>query len=430
MLRESRHPLIELDAALSLVRAAFRPLPSERLALAEAAGRVLAEAVVAREAMPPFAAASVDGWAVVAADGTGERRVVGLVDAGAPVPAVVRPGSAARIATGAPVPPGADAVVMVEDSLPRGDGTAEVAILRAPAVGDGIRPVGLDYPAGTALLVPGQPLGAAALGLAASAGAADVAVHRRPRVAVFSSGDELVEPHEPLRPGAIRDGNRFALAAAAAEAGADVVVAGTLRDRAADLERLRDAVAAADVVVTSGGVSMGRLDLVKPWLEAHGHVAFGRVRVKPGKPVTFADVGGTPFFGLPGFPVSALVCFELFVRPALRRMGGHADVERPVWAVRLAESVAHAADRVELVRAVVDLGEDGPVARTTGPQGSGRLLGLAGANALLRLPEGRGATEAGERVPALILGEVRSAPGRSPAASRRSVAAEGAGRGA
>lgn len=425
MLRESRYPLIELDEALAIVRAALGPLPAERVALGEAAGRVLAEAVVAREAMPPFAAASVDGWAVVAADGPGERRVVGLVDAGGAAGAFVRPGTAARVATGAPIPAGADAVVMVEDSLPHGDGTDAVAIRRAPTPGDGVRPVGVDYPAGAELLAPGRPLGAAALGLAASAGAAEVAVYRRPRVAVFSSGDELVEPGEPLRPGAIRDGNRFALAAAAAEAGAEVVAVGTLRDRAEDLERLGAAVAGADAVVTSGGVSMGRLDLVKPWLEAHGRVAFGRVRVKPGKPVTFAHVGETPCFGLPGFPVSALVCFELFVRPALRRLGGHAEVERPVWPVRLAERVVHAPDRVELVRAVVSLGSDGPVARTTGAQGSGRLLGLAGANALLRLPDGRGATEAGERVAAMVLGPVHAARDAADGAG-----ASGAGHGA
>jgi len=414
MLRQSPYPLIAFDAALASVRSAFAPLPAEQIALSAAAGRVLAAPVVAAEGMPPFDAASVDGWAVVAADGEGDRAVVGILDAGSSAPVVVRPGTAARIATGAPLPPGADAVVMVEDSAPDGQGVVRVGILRAPAVGDGIRPAGLDYAAGDVLLAAGQVLSPAAIGLAASAGAGRVAVHRRPRVAVFSSGDELIGPDEALRPGAIRDGNRFALAAAAAEAGADVVTLGTLRDRAAELDALLGAAAAADLVLTTGGVSMGRLDLIKPWLAEHGRIVFGRVRVKPGKPVTFAVVAGRPFFGLPGFPVSALVCFELFVRPALRRLAGHPDPERPVWSVRLAQPVEHAADRVEFARAAVTMASDGPMARTTGAQGSGRLLSLSAANALLRLPEGRGATAAGEQVPAMILGEVRAEPEPAP----------------
>lgn len=408
MHRESPYPLIDLDAALAIVRGAFAPLAPELVALADAAGRVLAAQLIAPDAMPPFASASVDGWAVVAADGAGERVVVGVIDAGGDASVVVRAGTAARIATGAPLPTGADAVVMVEDSDPPGDHSARVGIRRAPTPGDGVRPVGLDFRAGDVLLASGDPLGPAAIGLAASAGAATIAVHRRPRVAVFSSGDELVDPGEPLRPGAIRDGNRFALAAAAAAAGADVVMAGTLRDRPGELALLRDAADVADIVVTSGGVSMGRLDMIKPWLAEHGRVVFGRVRVKPGKPVTFAVVSGTPYFGLPGFPVSALVCFELFVRPAIRRLAGHPDPERPVWPVRLAERVHHAADRVEYARAVVTLASDGPVARTTGAQGSGRLLSLAGANALLRLSEGGSIAEAGEHVPAMILADVQA----------------------
>ncbi len=412
---------IDVDDAVARILAAVGVVgPPERVAFHAATGRVVAAPVVAPDAMPPFAASARDGYAVVAADGAGPRRVVGEAVAGAGAGVAVGRGEAARITTGAPLPPGADAVVMVEDTRPAGAaapagpgpsaaGHADVEIRRAVAPGENVRPVGQDHAAGDVLVPAGVVVGAAEVGLMASAGAVAVDVHRRPRVIVFSTGDEVVEPEGALRPGQIRDSNRFALAEAARAAGAEVVFAGHLGDEAADLDALAAAVASADAVVTSGGVSMGHRDLVKPWLAAHGELVFGRVRTKPGKPVTFARVGGTPCFALPGFPVSALVCFELFVRPALLVMGGRdpADAHRPVWPVRLAHDLAHAGDRVEFARAVVRLGADGrPEAATTGFQGSGRLLSLAGANALLRLEGAAGRTPAGATVPALIVGPV------------------------
>ena len=420
---------IPVDDALALILAAVAPLPAEHIPFSQAAGRVLAAPVVAREAMPPFAASSRDGYAVIAADGEGTRRVIGEAVAGGVGGLVVTAGTAARITTGAPLPAGADAVVMVEDTTPgsvalehgsggdigaaggtdrdRGGTGGAITVRRAVVAGENVRPVGQDYGAGEVLLAPGAVLGPAEIGLLASAGAVEVDVYRRPRVIVYSTGDELVEPDAPLGPGQIRDSNRFAMAEAVKEAGGEVVFAGHLGDDADDVDALAAAVTSADVVVTSGGVSMGHLDLVKPWLATNGTLVFGRVRTKPGKPVTFALVGGTPCFALPGFPVSTLVCFELFVRPALRAMGGHADVRRPVWPVALAHDIAHAGDRVEFARAVVAVGADGrPVARTTGFQGSGRLLSMAGANALLRLEGAAGLARAGDVVPALIIAAV------------------------
>ena len=400
---ESPYPEVPVDEALAAVLAEVEPLAARRVPFEDAVGRVLAEAVFADGPMPPFAASAKDGYAVVAADGVGWREVVGEATAGRAPDVRVRPGTAARITTGAPLPDGADAVVMVEQTEASGD---RVTIGRAVAPGADVRPAGQDYEAGALILAAGTPVGPAEVGLLASVGAVEAAVHGRPRVGVFSTGDEVVEPSERPGPGRIRDSNRFTLVAAAREAGAQAENLGILRDAPGELGRLAEAVAAFDVVVTSGGVSMGHLDLVKPWLAEHGRLVFGRVRIKPGKPVTFAVVGRTPVFGLPGFPVSSMVGFELFVRPALRRLLGSADAGRPVWRVRAGHDLEHAPERTEFQRAVVRLEGGAPVARTTGFQGSGRLLSFSGANALLRLPEGTGRTREGEWVDALVLGPV------------------------
>jgi molybdenum cofactor synthesis domain-containing protein len=410
----SPYPQLPVDEALALVLHAVAPLPTVALPFEQALGLVLAETVLAREPMPPFAASAKDGYAVVAADGQGTRRVLGEAVAGNASDLVVGPGKAARITTGAPLPRGADAVVMVEDTvIPSPDG---VTINRAVSPGENIRRVGEDYEAAAKILAAGTLVGPAEVGLLASAGAAVVHCHRRPRVAVFSTGDELVKPASELRPGQIRDSNRFALAAAAREAGAEVVTSATIGDQHTALSALADAVTSTDAVITSGGVSMGHRDLVKPWLAEHGELIFGRVLSKPGKPVTFALVKGRPFFALPGFPVSAMVSFELFVRPALRRMAGDDSEARPRLRVRLAETIEHAADRVEFVRAVVWQDTDGvPCARTTGFQGSGRLLSLSGANALLRMEPGAGRTAAGTIVNALL---IRRISGADPASTK------------
>ncbi len=397
---ESPYPEVPVAEALAEVLAHVAPLSPVRLGFETAEGLVLAEDVLATDAMPPFAAAAKDGFAVVAADGLAPRRLVGDATAGRAPGLTVVPGTAARITTGAPLPAGADAVVMVEETDLSG---GQVHIRRAVEPGADVRPVGQDHRPGERLLSAGTAIGPAELGLLAAAGAVQVMVHPRPQVAVFSTGDELVEPGHVPAPGQIRDSNRFALAAAARSAGAELIATGVIRDTEADVAHLWRAVQSSDAVITSGGVSMGHLDLVKPWLAQHGDVRFGRVRCKPGKPVTFALLQGTPIFALPGFPVSSLVSFELFVRPALLRLAGHRSVLRPRWTVRAGHDLHHAQDRVEYQRAVITLEDEGPVARTTGFQGSGRLMSFAAANALLELGEGAGFTPAGAPLAALIL---------------------------
>jgi molybdenum cofactor synthesis domain-containing protein len=292
---------------------------------------------------------------------------------------------------------------MVERSVVR-DGTVTFDGQIAP--GMGIRPPGDDFAAGELVVASGTVLSPARIGLAASVGAALVSVHPRPRVAVLSTGDELVPVTSVPGPGQIRDSNRYALMAAVEEAGGIPIDGGHVPDSESATEALALLSRAADAVVTSGGVSMGHRDLVKPWLAANGEILFGRVRMKPGKPATFALVDGCPFFALPGFPVSALVTFELLVRPAIRAMAGDRNPSRPEWSVRLESDVPHDPKRVEFVRGIVTLGEGGPVARTTGAQGSGRLLSMAPANALVRLDQEASLMPAGSRVPALIIGDV------------------------
>ncbi len=421
---QSPYPQVPLDEALARVAARAGRLPVERVPFEQSEGRILAVDVCAREAMPPFAASSRDGYAVIASDGAGSRRIVGDAVAGAAAAmrdgTAIRSGEVTRITTGAPLPAGADAVLMIEDTEPAADG--HVVLLRGVASGENVRPVGQDYEADAVLLSAGTRVGVAALGLLASSGAVEVDVYRRPRVAVLSTGDELVEPGEALAPGQIRDSNRFALAAAAREAGAEVVRVSSIRDEEDQLDALRGASEEADVVLTSGGVSMGHRDLVKPWLASHGEIEFGRVRVKPGKPVTFARVGNALFFGLPGFPVSALVAFELFARPALRAMAGDPRPERPRVVVRLAHALDHAQDRDEIVRAFAWQAADGTLhARTTGFQGSGRLLSLHEANVLLRMPAGAGHAEQGASALAWVLAPLgRADDGGTP----RTVAAD------
>jgi molybdenum cofactor synthesis domain-containing protein len=315
----------------------------------------------------------------------------------------VRPGTAARILTGGVVPEGADAVVMVEDVTLAGETVTVPPSLRA---GLNFHPVGADLRPGERILTAGTQLGAAEIGIAAATGRATVPVGRRPRVALMSTGDELVEVGKEPGPGQIPDSNRWALLAALREAGADVHVLGIAPDEPEPLRSLvAGALREADALVTSGGVSVGTHDLVKPLLESLGTVHIGRVKLKPGKPFTFAtlDAGGVAF-GLPGFPVSSLVTFEVFVRPALRRMQGFARLHRPTLPVRLAYDARPTPDRTEYQR--VTLRRDGQdlVAETTGSQSSSRLMSLAGAHALVKVPPGGEGIKAGAIVEAMILG--------------------------
>ena len=397
--------MLSVGDALQVVLDHVQPLKPTRVSLLDAQGMVLAEDVYARDAMPPFPAAGVDGFAIRVADGLAPRQYLGEQMAGYVTGQRVEPGAAIRITTGAPLPPGADAIVMVEVAEEK-DG--QVVMRHLPGVGDGIRPIGQDIQSGELVLRAGALLGPAELGLLATVGKAEVLAHPRPRVAVFSTGDELVEVSAPLAPGKIRDSNRFALMAATRNTGAEPLSLGVARDTVEALDaKLSEAFACADAVISSGGVSMGKLDLVKPLLEQRGTVHFGRVMMKPGKPLTFVTVGGKPMFALPGFPVSSLVSFELFVRPALLRMAGHRVLTRPRIQARLAHDVQHDAARTEYQRALATYRDGQYTATTTGFQGSGRLLSLVGANVLIELPVGRGNFAKGEVVEALVVGEIR-----------------------
>ncbi|HEY3109924.1 MAG TPA: gephyrin-like molybdotransferase Glp [Chloroflexota bacterium] len=403
---ERRYGILPAPRAAEIVLAQTPILSTERVRTVEAQGRVLAETVVSSEQMPPFPAATVDGYAVVADDPAEWRTVLADVLAGQADGAGVGPGTAARIMTGAPLPRGADAVVMFEQTDER---EGRVRLQRPVRRGDNLRPVGIDLEVGQAVLAAGAPLGPAEIGLLATLGIAEVAVHRRPRVAVLSTGDELVEPDAPLRPGAIRDSNRYALMAAAREAGAEAISMGMARDDEA-LQRARIGAAfdAAEVVITSGGVSVGTRDLIKPILESLGTVHFGRIALKPGKPLTFATVGEKLAFGLPGNPVSALVTFEVFVRPTLLKMQGRRAVQRPRVEVEVEHALARTPDRTEYQRALVRWQCGRLTARSTGSQISSRLLSMVGANALLEIDPGEGTVPAGARVSALLVGEVES----------------------
>ncbi len=397
------------EEARATVLAFARLLPAETVPLAAAAGRVLAEDLVADADQPPFAAATMDGYAVMAGDGSPWREVIGERMAGRVTEVEVTPGTAVRITTGAPVPLGADAVVRVEATEPADD---HVVIHQdLVAVGENIRPVGFDLRTGERILPAGTVLGPAEIGLVAGVGLDPVPVRRRPRVSVLSTGDELVEPHEQPGPGQIRDSNRLTLVAALTAEGAEVVYAGHAPDDRAALRALLDErLAVSDVVVTSGGVSMGQLDLVKALLGELTTVRFRRVFMKPGKPLNFATFGPDDrglFFGLPGNPVSALVGFEIFVRPALSVMAGRHDTERPRVPVVLVRDTP-VGDRPEYQRAVVRVGHDGRLlAANTGVQASSRLASFVGANALIVVPPqtevGSNVLPAGTVVEALLL---------------------------
>ena len=397
------------DEARATVLSQVRLLPAEWVDPEDAAWRVLAEDLIATEDHPPFEAATMDGYAVVAEDDSPWREVIGEQTAGLMLDVEVTPGTAVRITTGAPVPRGANAVVPIEATESADD---HVVIHQPGAPGRNIRPIGADLRRGAPVLSAGTVLGPAELGLVAGLGLIPVPVRRRPGVSVLSTGNELVEPGEPLGPGQIRDSNRFSLVAAVAGAGGETIWSGKAPDEQAELRRLlAERIAGSDVVITSGGVSMGELDLVKVLLGELATVHFRRVFMKPGKPLNFATSGHTLIFGLPGNPVSALVSFELFIRPALAAMTGRRVVEHPRVPVVLAHDTTPT-DRIEYQRAIVYVDEESRlVATTTGGQASSRLASFVGANALLVIPPRDRPYRAGERVEALLLGVPTEDPG-------------------
>ncbi len=395
---------LTVDEALERILGGVPSLPPHEVALLDALGAVLAEDAVAVQDVPPFTNSAMDGYAVRGEDvatAPARLRVVGDIAAGAYPSELVGPGEAMRIMTGAPMPDGADTVVRVEDT---DNGMDVVTIQRATERGVSVRGRGEDLRVGEVVIPRGTVLRPAEIGVLATTGRPRVHVVRRPRVAVLSTGDEVVELDAPIQPGQIRDANRYSLSAAVGAAGCVAWTLGIVGDTPEALRAaLRDA-SSADAVVTSGGVSVGDHDHVKPVVSEMGTMDFWSIAIRPGRPLAFGELRDgprrVPIFGLPGNPVSSLLTFELFVRPALLRMAGHANVARPRARARLLERVDKPAQLRFFARGIHDASDD--TVRTTGPQGSGILRSMSLANCLIDLPPGRERHEPGETVDLIL----------------------------
>ncbi len=393
--------MIGVAAVRRAILAGVVPLPIEEVPLLDALGLVLADTITATADIPPFRNSAMDGYAVRAADlraatrtMPARLRVIAEGPAGYAPRGTVTRGTAIRIMTGAPLPPGADTVVRFEETdEPTRDpahtaAEPEVAVFVAQGPAINVREAGEDLRAGSVALAAGTALRPAELGVLASLGYGRVRVHRRPQIAIVSTGDEVVPAGQPLAPGQIRDSNSTTLAALVRRYGGVPRPLGVARDTVAELTATLAAARDADLILTSGGVSMGDYDMVKDVLRAEGRIDIWQVRMKPGKPLAYGQLGGKPFLGLPGNPVAAYVSFELFARPIILRQLGHATLDKPTIRARLAERVRNGGGRQHYVRALVTAGPDGPIVRPTGEQGSGVLTALTRANGLIVIPEG------------------------------------------
>ncbi len=393
--------MLSVDEALQHILRDLQPLPAEHASLEDCLGRVLAEDLVATIDLPPFANSSMDGFALRAADLIGVSASTPMrLDVVMDIPAGVAPqgtllsGQAARIMTGAPLPAGADAVVPVEQTnadWTRDDaGTPEqqVTVMAEVAPGDSVRPVGENVRAGQQVLKAGTLLRPQHLGMLAALGQAQGSVRRRPRVVIVSSGDELVEVHETLGPGQIHDVNGYTIQGVVSEMGAIPLRLPIARD---SLDAVRALFQQAlqqrpDLIISTAGVSVGAHDVVRDVLEALGELNFWRVNMRPGKPLAWGQVHGTPFFGLPGNPVSAMVTFEILVRPALLRLAGRPEKQDRQRATISAD--LHSDGRRSYLRVILERDGNRLLARSTGTQSSGALLSMVLADALLIVPEG------------------------------------------
>ncbi|MCW2548185.1 MAG: molybdopterin molybdochelatase [Mycobacterium sp.] len=400
-----------VDQHIAEVLAAIQPLPALPLPLVDAHGCTLAEDVRAKAPIPGFDNSAMDGYAVRLDDVASAAEhspvtlpVVGDIAAGSNTGISIQPGFCARIMTGAPIPPGADAIVQLEWT---DGGVRQVVIHRAPHLHQHIRRAGEDLAAGDLVLPAGTFLGAAQIGLLAATGRASAMCRPRPRVVIVSTGSELVDAGEPLGPGQLPDSNSHMLTAACREAGAIAYRVGLVPDDPTVLlETLEDHLIRADLLLTTGGVSVGAYDVVKEVLSRLGTVKFDKVAMQPGMPQGFGSLGAEriPIFTLPGNPVSAMVSFEVFVRPALRRMVDSDVVLRPQVTAEAIEEFRSPQGRRSFLRGIVERTPEGRlVARLAGEQGSHQMAALAACNALLVVPEEQTRVEVGERVLALLL---------------------------
>jgi molybdopterin molybdotransferase len=402
--------MISVDEALEYVLKHFEPLEPEEVEILEALDRVLAEDVYSDMDIPPFDNSAMDGYAVRASDTVGASReapvtlrVIGDLAAGYTTDLVVEPGMAIRIMTGAPLPVGADAVVRFEETsegLSAGERTGNrIEVFAQVAVGENSRPAGEDIRKGELVLAEGIILRPQEIGVLASLGRARVRVIRRPRVAILATGDELVSIDEPLGPGKIRNSNEYSNAALVQHYGGIPVRLGMARDDVEELTaKIREGLAQkVDLFLTSAGVSVGDYDVVKDVLGAEGEMHFWQVRMKPGKPLAFGEIQGVPLLGLPGNPVSAMVSFEQFARPAILKMLGKTRLRKPTVEAILEEDV-ESSGRRNFKRAVITKRDGEYYASVTGSQGSGVLTSMVKANGLAIIPEGVRHVRAGERV--------------------------------
>ncbi len=397
-----------VEKAREHIRAFLSPVTAvERLNIRAALGRVLAEDVISPVNVPQHDNSAMDGYAVrfsdLKSDGETTLKVIGTAFAGKPYDGSLGPGQAVRIMTGAVIPTDADTVIQQERAKVSGD---QVAVLPVPKKGTNTRSAGEDLRAGEAALKRGQPVRPAEIGMMASLGIGEVAVYRKLRVAFFSTGDELIAIGAPLGPGQIYDSNRYTIYGLLLRLGCDVLDMGVIRDTPQDVERaFRDAAQAADVVITSGGVSVGEADYVKQILDRLGEVLFWKIAMKPGRPLAYGKIGNAHFFGLPGNPVAVMVTFYQFVRDALRHLQGQTAIAPlPTQKVVCTSPIKKAPGRTEFQRGILSRGEDGQwTVRTTGDQGSGILSSMSQANCFIILPTDLGNVPAGTAVDVQLL---------------------------